>query len=81
MNAQEWIPDVETVGTLMGTGSWQKTVEGNVELVGILTVLETAESAYELRFRVMRKGRSGNARLLTRRIRRYLRRDNGDNGV
>lgn len=53
--AQDWVEDVSVVGANMATGSWTKTVE-DAELVGTLIVMMTDTNAYDLRFRLVRKG-------------------------
>ncbi|MGV3590926.1 MAG: hypothetical protein ACO1PZ_04500 [Gammaproteobacteria bacterium] len=53
--AQGWTEDVSVVGANMATGSWTKSVE-DAELVGTLIVTMTDTNAYDLRFRLVRKG-------------------------
>ncbi|HEY0963015.1 MAG TPA: hypothetical protein VGE69_11730 [Pseudomonadales bacterium] len=55
IEAQGWDEDASVVGANMATGSWTKTVE-DAELVGTLVVLMTDANAYDLRFRLVRKG-------------------------
>lgn len=53
---QDWDSDAEVIGEQMATGSWTRMAEDDVELVGSLTVLVTGDNAYDLRFRLIRKG-------------------------
>jgi hypothetical protein len=51
---QGWMPDSEVTGAVVASGSWTKTVD-DMELTGILTIVEQAENTWDLKFRVMRR--------------------------
>lgn len=53
---QDWKRDARVVGDTMASGSWTKTVDGDVELIGNLNILVTDDNNYDLRFRLIRKG-------------------------
>ena len=59
MAEQGWERDVDVVGAQMASGSWTKTVAGDVELAGNLTVLAAGDNAYDLRLRIINS--SGSA--------------------
>lgn len=54
---QGWEQDTSAIGASMATGSWTKTVD-DVDFVGNLIVLMTDENAYDLRFRLVRRGQA-----------------------
>lgn len=58
---QGWTADSESTSSFLAMGSFTKSVEGDVELIGILTVLEVAENGFELKFRILRKSSPGSA--------------------
>lgn len=53
--AQGWALDSVGTGSFLATGSFTKTVEGDMELIGILNVLELAENSFDLKFRLVSK--------------------------
>ncbi len=53
---QGWERDARVTGDAMASGSWTKTVESDIELVGSLVVLSTGDESYDLRFRLIREG-------------------------
>lgn len=56
---QDWTLDAESIGGLLSTGTWTKSPEDGVELIGILSVLELTDDNYEMRFRVLRTNAGG----------------------
>ncbi|HEY0963014.1 MAG TPA: hypothetical protein VGE69_11725 [Pseudomonadales bacterium] len=52
---QGWAPDTQVSGTKTAFGSWTKTIDGNA-LLGLLTLVETGDDAWDLKFRVVRGG-------------------------
>lgn len=65
---QDWAKDADVIGAQMAVGSWTKTVEGGIELIGSLTVLMLAEDTYDLRFRLVRKGQQGSTLIMNRAV-------------
>jgi len=63
---QGWEIDSEVVGDRSANGTWTRAPEPNLELVGTLSVLETSDSNYELRFRLRAEGDPGNLGLFLR---------------
>jgi hypothetical protein len=59
MEEQGWVADAEVTGSQMAMGSWTKTVEGGLELIGNINVIETAEDTYELDLRLVGKSQQG----------------------
>jgi hypothetical protein len=53
---QGWQRDARVTGDAMASGSWTKTVDGDIELIASLTVLVTGDNNYDLRFRLLRQG-------------------------
>ncbi|GJM13281.1 MAG: hypothetical protein DHS20C12_16840 [Pseudohongiella sp.] len=56
---QDWQVDSEVVGGRSATGIWTKSPSAEMELVGMLSVLEVAEGEYELQFRLRVEGDVG----------------------
>jgi hypothetical protein len=54
---QGWAKDAEVTGSQMAMGSWTKTVDGGLELIGNLNVIMTADDTYELGLRLVGKSR------------------------
>ncbi|MGV3590925.1 MAG: hypothetical protein ACO1PZ_04495 [Gammaproteobacteria bacterium] len=52
---QGWQPDTQVSSTRTAFRSWTKTVDGN-ELLGTLTLVETSEDNWDLKFRIVRGG-------------------------
>ncbi|PCI76304.1 MAG: hypothetical protein COB20_11005 [SAR86 cluster bacterium] len=57
---QDWVIDSEVVGERSASGTWTKSPTADLELVGTLSVLETSNGNYELRFRLRAEGEQGN---------------------
>lgn len=57
--AQDWVQDTQAVGEVLAIGSWTRTVEGDQELIGVLSVIETGADFYDLRFRVLARSDEG----------------------
>jgi hypothetical protein len=53
---QGWAAEISMDGSFMATGSWQKTAENDVQLNGVLSVVELSDNNYDMRFRVLREG-------------------------
>lgn len=51
---QGWETDSAVSGTEVAFGSWTKTVAGTA-LVGMLTLTQTAENTWDLKFRILRQ--------------------------
>jgi len=58
--AQGWAADAEAVGEAFASGSWTRTVEGDQEIIGVLSVVALGEEAYDLRFRVLGRATAGS---------------------
>ncbi|MBL4573432.1 MAG: hypothetical protein JKY86_10220 [Gammaproteobacteria bacterium] len=56
IEAQGWELDSEVVGSLSANGTWTKSPESNLNLIGRLSVLNSGESDYELQFRLLAEG-------------------------
>ena len=54
------------VGDRSANGTWTRSPEPDLELVGTLSVLELAEGEYELRFRLRAEGSTGGIGVLVR---------------
>lgn len=54
VNEQGWTPDSEVTGATVATASWTKTVD-DMDLVGLLAIIATAENNWEMKFRILRK--------------------------
>lgn len=68
--AQDWEIDSEVVGGRSANGTWTRSPTADFELVGTLSVLETSEGNYELRFRLRAEGeRAGNGVFFEGRLR------------
>lgn len=59
ISEQDWELDTEVVGSRSATGNWTKSPEPGIDLIGTLFVLESSESNYELRFRLIAEGVTG----------------------
>lgn len=67
---QGWEIDSEVVGGRSANGTWTRSPTADLELVGTLSVLETSEGNYELRFRLRAEGeRAGNGAFFEGRLR------------
>jgi len=53
---QDWERDARAIGRATANGSWTKKVGDDIELIGNLTVLKTADDNYDLRFHMIRVG-------------------------
>lgn len=57
---QEWELDTESVGNISATGTWVLNPEPDVNLVGTFTVMDSGDSNYQMKFRmVSTDGNSG----------------------
>lgn len=63
---QDWELDSEAVGNLSANGYWTKSPEPDLNLIGMLSVLKTSDSNYELRFRIIGQGYTSNRALILR---------------
>ncbi|PCJ26902.1 MAG: hypothetical protein COA96_04540 [SAR86 cluster bacterium] len=62
INAQGWEIDSQNIGSTSAIGTWTRSPEPNLSLVGMLTVLKIAESSYKLTFKLLATGgRSSNS--------------------
>lgn len=62
---QGWQPDAQTSSAQTAFGSWTKTVDGNA-LLGMLTLVETGDDSWDLKFRVVRGGSGAPANVVDR---------------
>jgi hypothetical protein len=60
VDAQGWAGDSEVAGANVATASWTKTID-DMELLGLLTILELADDNWEMKFRIVRKNTAGGA--------------------
>lgn len=65
---QGWDLDTENIGNVSATGTWIRSPEPNMDLIGILTVLESGDSNYQLKFKLISGGRSGGSQQVIRAI-------------
>lgn len=55
---QGWQPEAQTSDASTAFGSWTKRIDGN-EYRGLLTLVETADDGWDLKFRILRYGTGG----------------------
>ena len=67
---QGWELDSEAVGTRSANGTWTKSPESNLNLLGRLSVLDSGDSNYELQFRLTAEGYTRNNSFIFSPIRR-----------
>jgi len=60
VNAQGWTADSAVTGAAVATASWTKTVN-DMDLVGLLTIINTAENTWQMKFRILRKSNAAPA--------------------
>jgi hypothetical protein len=58
---QGWELDSEVVGSLSANGTWTKSPEANLRLIGRLAILDSGESNYDLHFVLTAEGYTGNS--------------------
>ena len=66
---QEWLLDSESSGNFGANGTWTRSPETNMNLIGTLTVLKTGDSYFQLKFRLISSGDSRSSNALIRGIR------------
>jgi hypothetical protein len=57
--SQGWELDSENKGSVSANGTWTQNPEPNMNLIGILTVLNTGDDNYQLKFKLIPGGGSG----------------------
>lgn len=57
---QGWELDSNATGSFSANANWQKSPEDNIDLIGILSVLEIADTNFEVKFRLLRRNTQGN---------------------
>ena len=57
---QGWDLDSQAVGTLSATGTWTKSPESSLSLIGRLSILAAGDSEYALQFRLTAEGYTGD---------------------
>src|SRR5690606_37373965 len=65
---QGWQPDTQTSSEQTAFGSWTKTVDGNA-LGGMLTLVETADDNWDLKFRIVQGGSGARANVVDEVVR------------
>ena len=55
LEAQEWTQAGSAVAGLMGTSTWTRTVDNDVQMIGVLSILEIGTDRFELKFRLLRQ--------------------------
>lgn len=53
IEAQDWELDSENIGTSSASGTWTRTPEPGMNLVGTLSVIKAGDETYELKFRLL----------------------------
>ena len=61
LEAQGWTLDSDWAGEFTAGGNWSYSPEQNLNFIGILSVIERSEGLFDLKFRMLRRGTSGNA--------------------
>lgn len=56
MSAQGWELDTESTGDVTASGSWTRSPEADLVLVGLLTIVKVSESGYQMKFRLLSTG-------------------------
>jgi hypothetical protein len=54
--AQGWMEDTSNVGSISATGVWTRSPGQDATLIGSLTVLQSSEGRYDLKFKLVRNG-------------------------
>ncbi len=67
IQSQEWELDSESIGSRSATGTWIKSPEPNLSLVGTLSIIDLGDDEFELRFRMAAEGFSENSLFSPRR--------------
>ncbi len=65
---QGWELDSEAVGSLSANGTWAKSPEANLNLLGRLSVTKSGESDYDLQFTLTAEGYMGDGSAIYRAI-------------
>ena len=58
---QGWQVDTETIGNVSANGVWTRSPTQGVNLIGTLTVLESSDSNFQLKFRLVSSGAGGGS--------------------
>lgn len=58
---QDWVLDSENVGAASATGSWMRSPEPGLDLIGTLIVLKSSQRSFELKFQLNSIGNSSNS--------------------
>ena len=61
LEAQGWNLDSDWEGSIFYGGNWTKSPEENVNIIGILSILNLAEDSYQMSFRILYRGPSGQS--------------------
>ncbi len=56
LSEQGWIQDSAWNGSITGGGNWTKNPEENLDLISILSIVEIAEDAFEMKLRILSRG-------------------------
>lgn len=67
IEAQEWSLDSENLGTSTATGSWIRTPEPGVDLIGTLSVIKAGAETFELKFRIVSTGQTNSGGVFLQR--------------
>lgn len=59
---QGWSLDSETVGRASASGTWTKSPEPELNLIGTLSVIQSEDDNYDLRFQLVSAGQRSNSR-------------------
>lgn len=60
---QEWVADSENIGTSSASGSWTRSPEPGLDLIGTLTILKSGDESFELKFQLISSGANNNSSL------------------
>ncbi len=63
IESQGWALDSENIGSATASGSWIKSPEPDLDLVGTLSVILAGEETYDLKFQLLGQGQRGGSSL------------------
>ncbi|MFT4862817.1 MAG: hypothetical protein ACI95C_002041 [Pseudohongiellaceae bacterium] len=61
IEAQGWTVDSQNVGTASAFGSWMRTPEPDLDLIGTLSIIQSSADTYDLKFNLVTPGRANNS--------------------
>jgi hypothetical protein len=63
LGEQGWTQDSAWTGSITAGGNWTKSPEDDLDLIAILSIVETAEEAFELKLRILSRGSQSAGRI------------------